>query len=394
MIYLLVFILLLIPVVKYDWMAKTGGEKIWYYFSLVVLILLAGLRYRIGGDTLMYMAMYDEWPSINELKYFNFDDAEYQPLWYILTAICKSFSDDFVFFQLFHAAIVNSIFFYFFRKYCPQYYFSAILIYFFGYYCYLNMGVMREVLCISLLLLGTSLLLQKKWLLYYIVCIIAYFIHLSALIMIAFPFAIWIFRKPLWKIQIIIYTLIILLLNIVNVPLIVLNSLSVDGQLSRLILSYIESSPNIFGLISQLLLYLPILGLAYLREKNHIHDRYDFTFIVMSSVVLYACSMSIVGFGRFLNYFAPYLIVYIVNTLYRIIYLEINKHQVSYLVLFCTLTIYFFNLSYFYLRDMSDYYPNTRNYIQFSPYNSVIDKEINEQRERFIENYRDVQIQF
>jgi hypothetical protein len=212
--------------------------------------------------------------------------------------------------------------------------------------------------------------------------------------MIAFPFAIWIFRKPLWKIQIIIYTLIILLLNIVNVPLIVLNSLSVDGQLSRLILSYIESSPNIFGLISQLLLYLPILGLAYLREKNHILDRYDFTFIVMSSVVLYACSMSIVGFGRFLNYFAPYLIVYIVNTSYRIIYLEINKHQVSYLVLFCTLTVYFFNLSYFYLRDMSDYYPNTRNYIQFSPYNSVIDKEINEQRERFIENYRDVQIQF
>ena len=124
-------------------------------------------------------------------------------------------------------------------------------------------------------------------LLYYIVCIIAYFIHLSALIMIVFPLAKVIFRKPSWKIQIIIFTLIVLLLNIVNIPLIILNSLSVDGQLSRLILSYIESTPNIFGLISQLLLYLPILGLAYLREKNHILDRYDFTFIVMSSVVFY-----------------------------------------------------------------------------------------------------------
>ena len=394
MIYLLVLILLLIPVIKYDWMAKTGGEKFWYYSCLVVLILLAGLRYRIGGDTLMYMAMYDKWPSISELKYFDFDEAEYQPLWYLFTAICKSISDDFAFFQLFHAAIVNGVFFYFFRKYCPQYYFSAILIYFFGYYCYLNMGVMREVLCISLLLLATSLLLQKKMLLYYIVCIIAYFIHLSALIMIVFPLAKVIFRKPSWKIQIIIFTLIVLLLNIVNIPLIILNSLSVDGQLSRLILSYIESTPNIFGLISQLLLYLPILGLAYLREKNHILDRYDFTFIVMSSVVFYACSMSIVAFGRFLNYFAPYLIVYFVNTLYRIFYLEKKKYQVSYLVLFCTLTVYFFNLSYFYLRDMSGYYPNTRNYIQFSPYNSVIDKGINEQRERFIENYRDVQINF
>ena len=53
MIYFVVFILLLIPVVKYDWMAKTGGESKWYYFNLVVLILLAGLRYRVGGDTLM-----------------------------------------------------------------------------------------------------------------------------------------------------------------------------------------------------------------------------------------------------------------------------------------------------------------------------------------------------
>ena len=51
MIYFIVFILLLIPVVKYDWMAKTGGEKGWYYFNLIVLILFAGLRYRVGGDT-------------------------------------------------------------------------------------------------------------------------------------------------------------------------------------------------------------------------------------------------------------------------------------------------------------------------------------------------------
>ena len=45
MIYILVFILLLIPVIRYDLMAKSGGERGWYYFSLVVLILLAGLRY-------------------------------------------------------------------------------------------------------------------------------------------------------------------------------------------------------------------------------------------------------------------------------------------------------------------------------------------------------------
>ena len=80
MIYILVFILLLIPVIRYDWLAKSGGESGWYYFNLVVLILLAGLRYRVGGDTLMYMSMYDEMPAMSELKYFDFDEALYNPL--------------------------------------------------------------------------------------------------------------------------------------------------------------------------------------------------------------------------------------------------------------------------------------------------------------------------
>ena len=75
MIYLLVFILLLVPVVKYDLMAKTGGERGWFCFNLVVLILLAGLRYRVGGDTLMYMSIYDDLPSLADLKYFDFAES-------------------------------------------------------------------------------------------------------------------------------------------------------------------------------------------------------------------------------------------------------------------------------------------------------------------------------
>ena len=66
-------------------MAKTGGESKWYYLNLVVLVLLAALRYRVGGDTLMYMSVYDSFPKWDELKYFDFETAEYQPLWYVFT---------------------------------------------------------------------------------------------------------------------------------------------------------------------------------------------------------------------------------------------------------------------------------------------------------------------
>ena len=119
MIYVVVFILLLIPVVKYDLMAKSGGENKWYYLNLIVLILLAGLRYRVGGDTLMYMSVYNEWPAIDELKYFDFETALYNPLWYIYTSLPRSISDEFWVFQMIQAVIVNSVFFWFFKKYSP-----------------------------------------------------------------------------------------------------------------------------------------------------------------------------------------------------------------------------------------------------------------------------------
>ena len=150
MIYLLVFILLLVPVVKYDLMAKTGGERGWFCFNLVVLILLAGLRYRVGGDTLMYMSIYDDLPSLADLKYFDFAEADFNPLWYIYAAVCKSIGEDFVIMQIVQAIFVNIVFFFFFKKYSPRYFFSAILLFYIGYYCYFNMEIMREILCVCI----------------------------------------------------------------------------------------------------------------------------------------------------------------------------------------------------------------------------------------------------
>ena len=53
-----------------------------------------------------------------------------------------------------------------------------------------------------------------------------------------------------------------------------------------------------------------------------------------------------------------------------------------------------FNYGYYYLRDMSVYYPDTRFNAIFTPYYSVLNPEIDEQRERFLENYRDVTFLF
>jgi len=393
-IYFVVFILLLIPVVKYDWMAKIGGESKWYYFNLVVLILLAGLRYRVGGDTLMYMSVFEECPTLDELKYFDFDTAQYNPLWYIFNAVSKSIYDDFFFFQLIHACIVNPIFFSFFRKYCPNYYFSVILLYYVGYFCYFNMEVLRESLCICVLLLGTRFLLEKRWLPYYVMCVLALFMHYSALVMFLFPLLFVFFKRPSWVYQVILLVGIFVFTAVVNVPMLLLSALSVDEQLMVLAEKYLDKERNLMGMLSLLLQYLPLLGMIFLRERYNIRQKIDFTPIVMGVVVIYAFSLNLTGLNRLVNYFIPFILIYTVNTIYYVVSRVEVKFTLGYTALAASLSLLCFNYYYYYAKDVSDAYPNTRFYTIFYPYHSVFSPEQDEQRERFIENYRDVVIQF
>ena len=394
MIYFVVFILLLIPVVKYDWMAKTGGEKGWYYFSLIVLILLAGLRYRVGGDTLMYMSVFDECPTLDELKYFDFETAQYNPLWYVFNAFSKSIYNDFFVFQLIHACIVNPIFFSFFKKYCPNYYFSVILMYYVGYYCYFNMEVLRESLAICLLLLGTKCLLEKKWLPYYGLCVAALFMHYSALVMFLFPFLFLFFKKPSWVYQVLMFMAIFVLTAVVNIPMLLLSILSVDEQLMVLAEKYLANERNLMGMLSLVIRYLPLLGMIYLRERYEIRPKVDFTPIVMGVVVIYAFALNLTGLSRLVNYFVPFILIYTVNTVYYIISNIKVKFTLGYTVLAASMALLFFNYYYYYAKDVSDAYPNTKFYTIFYPYNSVFSPKHDEHRERFIENYRNVVIQF
>ena len=395
MIYILVFILLLIPVVKYDLMAKSGGEGGWFFFNLMVLILLAGLRYRVGGDTLMYMSMYDEIPVLSELKYFDFEEALYNPLWYVYNSLFKSIGDDFVYFQIGQAIIVNSVFFWFFRKYSPQYYFSAILLYYIGYYCYFNMEILREILCVCILMLMTPWLLAKRWILYYAGCIVAINLHYSSAVMLAIPLLYYMFRKPSWKLQLIIIAGITTLMSVVNIMALIVRMIAQDERLVELVEKYTENSGNLTGMLFQLIAALPVVGMMYIRCKCDIDYRDKFVSLAMGAVFAYSFAMGFFAFARLANYFIPFVLVFTVHTIYYFVTnYNLRSAQVSTLVVGASVFLISFNLGFYYLRDMSTYYPNTRFKAIFSPYYSVLNPKIDEQRERFMENYRDVTFMF
>ena len=102
LIYLTVAVVILIGIIQFDFSKKNKSEdKILYWFICVLLICIAGFRYRVGGDTLSYFDNYSRWPTINDLATIDYTVFTYQPLWYFFAAICKLISPDFYILQLF-----------------------------------------------------------------------------------------------------------------------------------------------------------------------------------------------------------------------------------------------------------------------------------------------------
>lgn len=396
MIYLVVFIFILIPVIKFDLLAKKGGEDFWFYSSLVFLILVAGLRYRVGGDTLVYMAEFDSYPKLNELKYFDFETAKFNPLWCVFNSLCCSVSDSFTFFQIIHAIILNCTFFHFFRKYCPRYYFSAILVWFVGYWFYLSMEILRESICICILLWSTDWLLEKKYVRYLLMCIAALLMHYSSIAMFILPFSLLVFRHPDWKLQIILLGIVVVATSVVNLPLAIANHFSINEKVDFIMEYYLENGErSINGILVDTAGYLPVLGLIWLRERNNIEDEFDFTPIVSCMFLFTGLSFYLGIAERFLYYFIPYFIVYLVNTIYEMqMENDWRNRNVSALVTFAVLFLVCSKFFIYYYRDRSDVYPNTRSYSLFIPYHSVLNPVIDNKRECYVENLRDFAIMF
>lgn len=368
-------------------MAKTGGENKWYFFSLVVLVLFAGLRYRVGGDTLTYMEMFEEIPRLSEYKDFDFLEAAYQPLWYFLNMMTKSINESFTCFQLVHAAIVNISFFHFFRKFCPHYYFSAILLYYFAYFCYFNMEVLRESLCVSIFLWAVPYLLKKRWLIYYGFCVLALLVHYSALMMFVIPFLFLFFKRPDWKKQIVVLVCVFIGVSMVNIIDIMLSYLPISSQFIELIENYIDTGRSLGGIITQFLSYLPVLCLIYLHELNEEKIKISFSPIILGLVIINTMAMNLGAFDRLTNYFKPFILVYMVQmTYYLISSKKIIEFQKSYCVLIVALFLFVFNSARYYTKDLTDVFPNSRFIDIYTPYYSVFNPVVDEQRERIREN--------
>lgn len=95
--YILVAIFLLVLAFYFDVKGVQKGRNTFLAVATWVLILFSGLRNQLGIDTYAYSLSYSIAPTIFNLMSgdVNWLDFSTQPLWHLLTSICKTISNNF-----------------------------------------------------------------------------------------------------------------------------------------------------------------------------------------------------------------------------------------------------------------------------------------------------------
>lgn len=187
MIYLIVLILLLFLSFRYDINGKTEGREQCYLAMLVIFILIAGLRWRLGVDTPNYLnSFYHRFPALDHFSFENYPIGK-DPFYVLINSIIKSMGGRFYMVQLVQATIVNGLIFLYIKKHCKSIFVCLML--YFTCYCYTeyNMEIMRGAISIAICLFGNDYILEKKWTKGYFLYALALMFHAQTVVLFVLP---------------------------------------------------------------------------------------------------------------------------------------------------------------------------------------------------------------
>lgn len=368
MVYLIAFLFILYTWILVDLKCYCGLKKFAIFISLLFLILISGLRYRVGGDSLHYMDTYSSMPTMLTLNQVDFEEG-YGPLWYLFCALSKSIGTDFVFLQLFHAVIVNLTFVHFFYKKSVSV-LACLLIYFLLYYFYYNMEILREALAVCVFCFNYTNLIQKRYVPYYLISLIAVGFHFSALVLLFFPL---LYRFVQLK-----HVYMYMFIGIISISFIFF---FIIPQYYNLLMAYAPiialklksystlSLNNLLGISFYAIPFL-VFSLLYKISGNDV-KKFSLSDIYMIRMLLFFLLLGSVNQGimRISNYLMPLAIPYIINAGYTCFHKKGNAFlKLSFIG--CILMLLLQKV-YYYYEDTSALSAHTRRYELWYPYESV-----------------------
>lgn len=368
------------------------GRDWLYYIVLILVILASAFAFRLGSDGPGYQDSFEyDVPTLGHLTqiFLNDYNTRWQPGFILMMSLCKTINPSFYFFKLVYACVLNISIFSFFRR-NTSYLFMAILFYLLLYGFYFNFEIFREAMAFTVFIWAYPLINKKKWVKYYLFCIVAIMFHTSALILLFVPLI------SLLKIGNMTTTMIMFLATIVLIAI----SSQTNSIVARL-LSYSENfesgytyyfeqsrlSKNAFSLTKLGVwfalivdVFMPFIMLYILPRQRGAKDYYPLIFIVALLVVP---SRSYLILFRFGNYFAVFKILFYLEMFDYIVFTISNRKQ-NYLIfaMVCFLYVgYFFHQDNFHINEWG-----MRGIDRYYPYTSIIDKNTNTMHEYNIHN--------
>lgn len=397
MIYFFVLFIFLVFAINFDYHNKRKNKDVYFKIECLILILLWGLRYRVGGDSLTYEEEFLYYPSLSEIIKGGIKDLPFQPLWYYFNAILKSIIPSFVFFQIVHAIIINVVVFIIINKYCEAK-FTAALFYYVFISANMNTEILREAISVCIFLIAFNYLINNNVLKYYLFAIIAFFFHQSAVFLFVLPLFKWFLCKT-WTIRhyivvsSVIAVIVFFALNALEY-VVGINLLGNDFSSDKAIRYYAKAvatqdtdtglGGSQFGIRYLLKIFLS-LYVIYTVKKEHM-DTPANNFVVHIYLFL-----TIIGFvvglvaDRWSNYFVVLYYCIIANLLYNSFNESkdiIVKIRPVFIISMYTI-LFVFN----YISDSSNGSLSHHNefYRRYYPYHSVFDP----QKDVYRENLRD-----
>lgn len=381
MIYLVLFFILICLVIRYDINGKTEYKNTCYLCVLALLILLSGLRYRLGIDTTYYLySYYHERPMLHEITIEDLNFGK-DPLFMLINSIVKTIGGKFYIVQLIHAAIVNSLIFLYFRRY-SECLFTCVLLYFVTIFLVLNMEEMRASISIAISLFANDFIIKRKWLkglMLYGVCCLC---HASSIFLLIFipiiSFIRFNFKGLLILFSLALIGIIAMQFLIDNFQQVIDLDEVVDNKIGFYLSDdeYTVGTVNVFGYISTILgLIYPMAYLFYLKNHEKSSSLLAVEPFLMLFFLFSILSLQIPIIYRFVRFYSIYNILFVSSFfIYLLQKQSILSKGIQSLRVFIIMLPFIYSI----IKGYSD----VKTYARYFPYASVIDMETNDQRER------------
>ena len=399
MIYFAIIFLLILLIYHYDYQDHSKDRLQWYVACCIILILLSGLRYRLGIDSTRYDYGFIQMPSLSKLDSYNYDDTRYGVGYIFLNSIARTLSDSFVMMQFLHAIFINSLIFLFFYRNTKHIFFATFLYFLILYFNY-NCEILRESCAIVVFLFAWKYFKTDAWLKYYIYCVIAVLFHPSALLTLLFPiFYLPIFRYFFRMNWIFGFTCVIVFViaGIISIKffdliqLISLSSMEDYAETYRNSSLAESKSLNIIGICSFFLrsILYPFVAIVILKRiknkipcnNNESGENEKLEYMICWYTYISIITLFISLFYRFNNYLMPFTILVLADVVFTKV--KISRQRVlklSFVFTWFLMLPYLAINIYGYLSD--DNGSGIKNIRRYYPYASVLDPYKDAKREQ------------